>query len=151
MNNSYDIFRINDLIADISVPYDDLSVLTRPSKELDIVNYYFSSVTLGNKELEQLLYEIAGYAMLKTSIMARGFILLGSGRNGKSAYLSALRCLLPNQCAHEHLEDLSGTRAGGKTTLKLLEGCTVDIMEDQVQPRFINTSLITRIISGEPI
>ena len=49
------------------------------------------------------------------------------------------------------LENLSGTRLGGKSTIKALKGCTANISEDQEQPRYVNTSLITRIISGEPI
>ena len=52
------------------------------------------------------------------------------------------------QCSHEHLENLSGSRLGSKSTVKNLKGCTANISEDQTQPRFVNTSLITRIISA---
>jgi len=59
--------------------------------------------------------------------------------------------LLDNQCSHEHLENLSGSKAGSKTTIKQLNEVTVNIAEDQKQPRYVNTSLLTRVISGEPI
>lgn len=55
------------------------------------------------------------------------------------------------QCSHEHLENLCGTRAGRKTTLKQLDKVTVNFFEDQHQPSHIDNSIITRLISGEPI
>lgn len=55
------------------------------------------------------------------------------------------------QCAHEHLENLCGTRAGRKNTLKQLDEVTVNFFEDQHNPSHIDNSIITRLISGEPI
>lgn len=90
--------------------------------------------------------------MCKTSSLCKGFIFKGDGRNGKSKVFRIIERLLGDkQCSHEHLENLSGSRLGSKSTVKNLKGCTVNISEDQKQPRFVNTSLITRIISGEPI
>ncbi len=53
--------------------------------------------------------------------------------------------------SHEHLENLCGSKAGSKTTLKQLDEVTVNIAEDQKQPKHIDNSIITRLISGEPI
>lgn len=55
------------------------------------------------------------------------------------------------KCSHEHLENLCGSKAGSKNTLKQLDKVTVNIFEDQQQPKYIDTSMITRLISGEPI
>lgn len=49
------------------------------------------------------------------------------------------------------MEALSGSKAGSKTTIKQLNKVTVNIAEDQKQPKYINNSFITRLISGEPI
>lgn len=53
--------------------------------------------------------------------------------------------------SHEHLENLCGSKAGSKTTLKQLSEVTVNFLEDQTQPKYIDNSIITRLISGEPI
>ncbi len=153
MNNLYEksMEFVDPLIAKLTVPYNDDTVLTTKSKELELVNYYFDSVTCQNKEVETLLYEVIGYSLHKTAKLAKAFILKGNGRNGKSKIFRILEALLLEQCSHEHLENISGCKAGSKTTVSLLNGCTVNIAEDQKQPKYINTSLITRIISGENI
>lgn len=154
------------IFAELSVSYDDTEVLTTSSKELELVDHYFDSITCSNKEIETLLYEVIGYSLAKTSKLNKAFIFKGAGRNGKSKIFRILEALLEkeqssnenvfepkqySQCSHEHLEKLSGSKAGSKTTVGALKGCTVNISEDQKQPKYINTSLITRLISGEPI
>ncbi len=151
-NNNINSVSIENMLAELSVPYNDLEVLTTGSKELDKVNEYFDSVTCSNKEIETLLYEVIGYALMKTAKLNKAFIFKGNGRNGKSKIFRVLEALLEaNQCSHEHLEYLSGSKAGGKTTVNVLRGRTVNIAEDQKQPKYVNTSLITRLISGETI
>lgn len=139
-------------ILAVNAKYYDLSVLTTDSEELKKVNYYFDSVTCSNKEIETLLYEVIGCCLCKGAKLNKAFIFKGKGRNGKSVIMRVLEALLgKKQCSHEHLENLSGSKAGSKTTVRALSGCVVNIAEDQKQPKYINTSLITRIISGEPI
>lgn len=153
-----------DIFAELSVPYDDKGVLTTSSPELGLVDHYFDSICCSNKEIETLLYEVIGYSLAKTSKLNKAFIFKGAGRNGKSKIFRILEALLKReqssdensfepkpQCSHEHLENLSGSKAGSKTTVGYLKGCTVNIAEDQKQPKYINNSLITRLISGEPI
>lgn len=155
-----------DIFAKLSVPYDDKEVLTTSSKELELVDYYFDSICCSNKEIETLLYEIIGYSLAKTCKLNKAFIFKGAGRNGKSKIFRILEALLENkqisnedvwetkqlsQCSHEHLENLSGSKAGSKSTVNSLKDCTVNIAEDQKQVKYINTSLLTRLISGEPI
>lgn len=145
------IENIKSILAKIRFPYDE-KVLTTSSKEQELVDYYFQSVSSNNKEVENLLYEIIGYSLAKTSKLNKAFIFKGKGRNGKSVLFRVLEALLgPYQCSHEHLEKLSGSKAGSKTTVGCLKGRTVNIAEDQKQPKYINTSILTRLISGEPI
>lgn len=147
MNNS-----ITELVTELKVPYNDYKVLTSPSKERELVDYYFKSITCNDEGIEKLLYEIIGYSLTKTAIFAKSFIFKGNGRNGKSKIFRILEALLGDeQCSHEHLEQLSGSKAGSKTSIEALNGCTVNIAEDQKQPKYINTSYIKNIISGEPI
>lgn len=153
MINKYktQIVSISNIVTRLSVPYDDLSVLLEDSPELDIVNNFFNSITCSDKGIENLLYEVIGYSLFKTAKLNKGFIFKGNGRNGKSKIFRILEALLGNQCSHEHLQQLSGNKSGSKTTVEKLERCTVNISEDQKQPKYINTSIITRLISGEPI
>lgn len=55
---------------------------------------FFATATCGNKDVEQLLYEAIGYAMLKTNSLAKSFILTGTGRNGKSTFLDIIKTIL---------------------------------------------------------
>lgn len=73
------------------------------------------------------------------------------GRNGKSTIFRVIEKILDDSCTHEHLEDLSGSKAGSKSTVLKLNKKTVNIAEDQKNIKYINLSLLTRIISGEPI
>lgn len=151
-NNIINSASIDNILVELTVPYNDKTVLTNSSKELDTVNKYFDSVTCGNKDIETLLYEVIGYALTKTAKLNKAFLFKGAGRNGKSKIFRVLEALLgAKQCSHEHLEYLSGSKAGSKTTVSALRGCTVNIAEDQKQPNYVNTSLITRLISGETI
>ena len=142
---------INELVAELKVPWDDLKVLSTPSKELDLVNYYFSSICCQNKELEKLIYECVGSCLCKSAKLQKGFIFFGEGRNGKGVLAKVISKIVGELCSHERLEQLSGSRLGGKTTVKALMGCTANIVPDQGQPRYVNTSLIKSIIAGDTI
>lgn len=165
-NNNINLVSIAPMLTKLSVSYNDYSVLTTKSKELELVNNYFDSICCHDKEIETLLYEVIGYSLAKTSKLNKAFIFKGNGRNGKSKIFRVLEALLEteqgtnedefetktfSQCSHEHLEKLSGSKAGSKSTVGALKGCTVNIAEDQKPCKYINNSLITRLISGEPI
>ena len=71
----------------ININYDP----TAYSKTAD---EFFTTATCGDKDVEQLLYEVIGYSMLKTNELAKAFILTGIGRNGKSTYLDIIKNIL---------------------------------------------------------
>lgn len=146
------ISEFNGQVADLTVSNLDTNTSTSDSNKLKDVDDFFSAITCGDKEVENLLYEVIGYSLTNTSKLCKAFIFKGCGRNGKSKVFRIIESLLePGQCSHEHLENLSGSKAGSKSTIKKLEKSCVNISEDQKQPKYINTSLITRIISGETI
>lgn len=143
---------IDNLVADLKVDYKDQSVLTTPSPELEKVTQFFSSITCNDKGVENLLYEILGYSMCKTAILQKAFIFKGKGRNGKSRVFRVLEAILgEQQCSYETLETLSGNKSGSKSTVRFLRDCTVNISEDQQQPRYINHSILNKIIAGDTI
>ena len=145
---------LKGLVANLNVDNLDHNITITDSNELRDVNNFFSTITCGNKEIENLLYEVIGCSLTMgvATKLCKAFIFFGKGRNGKSKLFRVISSLLePGQCSYEHLENLCGTKAGGKTTVNHLLNKCVNIAEDQKQPKYVNTSLITRIISGEPI
>lgn len=136
------------------VEFDIIEEYKKDSNDLstnDLVDKFFEDITCGNKDIEKLLYEVIGYSLSRTSKLSKAFIFKGTGRNGKSKIFRIIEKLSSNKCSHEHLENLSGSKAGSKNTVMKLKDCTVNISEDQKQIKYINSSLITRIISGETI
>lgn len=143
---------IDNLVGDLKVDYKDQSVLTTPSPELEKVTQFFSSITCNDKGVENLLFEICGNAMCRTAVMQKAFLFKGKGRNGKSRLFRILEAILgEQQCSYETLETLSGNKSGSKSTVGFLRGCTVNISEDQQQPRYINHSILNKIIAGDTI
>lgn len=149
MNNE-EMFKLQ--IKDLKYGGLDSSIIKTKPNALKIVNDFFSSVTCNNKELENLLYEIIGYSISRSTKLRKAFIFFGSGANGKSKIARIVeRLLADGKCSHLHLEDICGSKAGAKTKINKLDGCCVCILEDQKPVKYVNTSLLTRIISGEPI
>lgn len=144
--------KITNIIAPLKVPYDDLSVLLQSSPELELVNKFFLDITCQDKDIERLLYEVIGYSFIKTAKLNKAIILKGFGRNGKSKIFRIIEAILGNNnCSHEHLESLVGNKSANKTTIKALRCATCNISEDQKNVKYINTGILTRLISGEPI
>lgn len=146
-----ELAKISKIIAPLKVPYDDLSVLLQNSPELDFVNKFFSDVTCQDKGIEKLLYEVIGYSFFRTAKLNKAIILKGFGRNGKSKIFRIIEAILGNNCSHEHLEGVVGNKSANKTTIKALRLATCNISEDQKSIKYINTGILTRLISGEPI
>ena len=65
-----------------------------PTAYSSTADEFFATATCGDKEVERLLYEVIGYCMLKTNALAKAFVLVGSGRNGKSTYLDVIKAIL---------------------------------------------------------
>ena len=150
-DNNLNVQAIDNIVAQLSVPYKDTSILTTSSKELELVDYYFKSVSCNDEGIEKLLYECVGSCLCTTASLQKAFIFFGEGRNGKGVLAKLITKLLGKQCSHERLEQLSGSRLGSKSTIKALMGCTANIVPDQGQPRYVNTSLIKSIIAGDTI
>ncbi len=146
----YEVATKANMIAYLDVTYNDLTVLVEDTEELKLVNKFFSDISCGDKGIETLLYETIGSSLFKIATLNKAIIYLGCGRNGKSKIFRILEALAPKQCSHEHLEQLC-PKSDSKSTIKKLLNCSVNISEDQIQPRYINTSYLTRLIAGEPI
>lgn len=65
-----------------------------PTAYSSTADEFFTTATCGDKDVEQLLYEVIGYTMLKTNALAKAFVLVGAGRNGKSTFLDIIKAML---------------------------------------------------------
>lgn len=72
--------------------YYDPSVLTTNSPELQIVDKYFKGVTANDKDIENLLYEMAGSSFAETTKPNKSFILKGNRqKSAKARFLGLLK------------------------------------------------------------
>lgn len=104
-----------------------------PTAMSNIADEFFATATCGDKAIEQLLYEVIGYTMLKTNALAKSFILLGTGRNGKSTYLDVIKAILgrTNYTALS-FKDLNNTFKPSSLINKLAS-CAGDISAQPIQ------------------
>ncbi len=118
-----------------------------PNIKSYVVDDYFHTVTNGNKDIEQLLYEAIGYSMLKTNELQKAFMLVGSGRNGKSTFLDLIKAILGrNNYTAISFKDLSNTFRTSALNNKL-----ASLAGDISATPLTDSDLAKSIISGEEI
>ena len=119
-----------------------------PNASSHIADSFFDTVTTGNKDIETLLYEAIGYAMLKTNALQKGFILLGPvGRNGKSTYFDLVRSVL----GQWNTESISFKDLSSNFRLSTLTGKLASLAGDVSAQPLSDTDLVKSITSGEPV
>ena len=108
---------------------------------------FFYTATVGNREVIQLLYEAIGYAMLKTAELQKFFILIGTGRNGKSTYLDLAKAIIgEDNSASLSMKDLQNTFRPGML-LNKLASFAADISNQPIQ----DSDMIKSIASGDAV
>ena len=111
------------------------------------VDEFFNTATNGDKLIEQLLYEAIGYSMLKTNELQKAFILVGSGRNGKSTYLDLIKGVLGREnCTTVSFKDLANNFRAA-----MLEGKLASLAGDISSQPITDSDLIKSISAGEDI
>jgi putative DNA primase/helicase len=110
-----------------------------------VADQFFKNITTGNKEIEQLLYEMIGYSMLKTNGLQKAFILLGGGRNGKSTLLILMRRLLgEDNVTSLSFKDLTNNFRASSLTNKLAS-LAGDISNQPIQ----DSDMVKAMIGGD--
>lgn len=118
-----------------------------PKAYSDTVDEFFNTATNGNKQTEQLLYEAIGYSMLKTNELQKAFLLVGSGRNGKSTYLDLIRNVLGKKnTTTVSLRDLTNNFRAA-----MLDGKLASLAGDISSQTIQESDLIKSISAGEEI
>lgn len=118
-----------------------------PNAYSDTVDEFFNTATNGNKQTEQLLYEAIGYSMLKTNELQKAFLLVGTGRNGKSTYLDLIKNVLGKQnTTTVSLKDLTNNFRAA-----MLDGKLASLAGDISSQPIQESDLIKSISAGEDI
>ena len=118
-----------------------------PSASSDIVDKVFSKITLGDEQLEDLLYEIAGYTMFNKQELGKAFVLVGNGSNGKSTYLRMLQQMLgDNNISTVDLQKLDDRFSTVMTVDKL-----ANISDDTSDSFISDTSTFKKMVTGEMV
>jgi putative DNA primase/helicase len=116
-------------------------------KSNKVADEFFDTATVGNQDVQQLLYEAIGYAMLKTAELQKFFILIGSGRNGKSTYLDLAKAIIgEDNAASLSMKDLQNTFRPGML-LNKLASFAADISNQPIQ----DSDMIKSIASGDAV
>ena len=121
--------------ADYDVESDEATI--------QLVDSFFNTICCGNTELENLLFEIIGYCMIRSAKYQRAFILYGNANNGKSDYMNIISELLGRYCTHQNLIQLSNLN-----NLRSLFQCTANVIDDVEDISKVDFSKIRTLISG---
>lgn len=111
------------------------------------VDDFFNTATNGDKLIEQLLYEAVGYSMLKTNELQKAFILVGTGRNGKSTFLDLIKAVL----GRENTTTVSIKDLANNFRAAMLDGKLASLAGDISSQPITDSDLIKSITAGEDI
>ena len=145
------ILNLRDMILKPMTPenYESIRINANynPKAHSATVDEFFNTATNGDSDMESLLYEAMGYAMLKTAELQKGFILTGSGRNGKSTYLDLVKAVLGKQnTTAVSFKDLSNNFRASQ-----LKGKLASLAGDISSQPISDSDLVKSITSGEDI
>lgn len=111
------------------------------------VDDFFSTLTCGDTEVEQLLYEAMGYSMFRTSEFQVAFMLYGGGKNGKSTLFDVLRKMIGTKnSTNVSFKDLSNTFRPS-----MMENKLISIAPDISSSDLEDSDVMKSIIAGEDV
>ena len=116
-------------------------------KKCEIVDKFMSRVCCGDKEIEDLIYEMIGYCLIPTSKFQKSFILFGDGSNGKSTLLDVIIDLLGDyNVSSLSLKEINHTFKLAEITDKL-----ANIGDDISDEYITDSSIFKKLVTGEEI
>lgn len=118
-----------------------------PDATSETVDEFFETATIGNKELETLLFEAIGYSLLKTVELASCFILTGAGRNGKSTYLDLIQSIV----GKKHATSVDFKELGRNFGIGGLANKLVSLAGDISNQRINDSDTFKKIVAGDMV
>lgn len=116
-------------------------------KPNEYVDDFMRTITCGNKQVEQLLYEGVGYSLIRSADFQVSFILYGGGKNGKSTFFDLLRAAVGRKNATNiSFKDLATTFRPS-----MMENKLVSIAPDISSSNLEDSDIMKSVIAGEDI
>ena len=112
-----------------------------------IVDEFFYTFTLGNEEVEKLIYQAIGYSMFRTNQYQVSFMIYGGGKNGKSTLFDLIKATLRKENGtNVSFKDLTNTFRPAKLENKLYS-IAPDISSSEME----ESDSMKSVISGDDI
>ena len=116
-------------------------------KKCEVVDKFMSRVCCGDKEVEDLIYEMIGYCLIPTSKFQKSFILFGDGSNGKSTLLDMIIALLGDY----NVSSLSLKEINHNFKLAEITDKLANIGDDISDEYVTDSSIFKKLVTGEEI
>ena len=116
-------------------------------KKCEIVDKFMNRVCVGDKELEDLIYEMIGYCLIPTSKFQKSFILYGDGSNGKSTLLDMVISILGDT----NVSSLSFKEINHNFKLAEITDKLANIGDDISDEYITDSSIFKKLVTGEEI
>lgn len=155
-NKDIDVMKFEEVkldkrtMAQNLIPHNFVVADESKKKYIDFLDNAMKKWTKGHKQLEKQIYERVGLIMTKYMGHEKSYFLLGSGSNGKSAFLDLLiKSIGTNNVSHEDLKVLSADKDGfsAANLYGKLANINLDISGDVIQ----DPSLFKKLVSGDRI
>lgn len=130
-----------DYLSSIRIPvrYD-------PEATCLAIDQFFQDVL--PEDCMDLAYELFGYCLIPDTSFQKAFMVLGSGANGKSVFISLLQTFIGKaNCSSESLQDLAENRF----RVASLVGKLINTFSDLPSRMLEDTSLFKALVSGDTL
>lgn len=116
-------------------------------KKCEVVDKFMERVCCGDKEIENLIYEMIGYCLIPTSKFQKSFILYGDGSNGKSTLLDVIISILGDV----NVSSLSFKEINHNFKLAEITDKLANIGDDISDEYITDSSIFKKLVTGEEI
>ena len=131
-----------DLIVTNKVPWD-----YNPNAECESVDTVLNNISCNDTDIRSLLEEMVGYTMYRRNELGKAFILTGSGKNGKSTFLTMIKRMLGTH----NISVLDMKKLGDRFSTVMLFGKLANIGDDISDEFLADASEFKKICTGEMI
>ena len=131
-----------DLIVTNKVPWD-----YNPKAECESVDSVLNNISCNDTDIRALLEEMVGYTMYRRNELGKAFILTGSGKNGKSTFLTMIKRMLGTH----NISVLDMKKLGDRFSTVMLFGKLANIGDDISDEFLADASEFKKICTGEMI
>ena len=143
-----------DISTDMFIPFNPEHIIQNrvewdynPNATNDLVDEVFETISCGDKEIKDLLEEVAGYCFYRRNELGKAFVLVGEKDNGKSTYLDMITTML----GETNIAALDLAEVNEKFSTAELFGKLANIGDDIGDEFIPNTGVFKKLVTGEQL